>query len=59
MTITNDSIYLSKVSPNPPMAIETTESNLQPKVQKILRNGVLYIRREGAIYTIQGLKVND
>lgn len=59
MTITDDSILLSKVSPNPPQAIETTTSNLQPKTQKILRNGVLYIRREGVTYTLQGLKVND
>ena len=59
MTITNDSIYLNQVHPNPPQAIETTELNLQPKVQKILRNGVLYFRCEGETYTLQGLKVRD
>lgn len=60
MTITNDSIFLRPTPPYIPQGIETTESNiLQPKVQKILRNGVLYIRREGETYTLYGLKVND
>ena len=59
MTITNDSIFLNQKPPYVPQAIETAESQVQPKVQKILRNGVLYIRREGEIYTLQGVKVSD
>lgn len=59
MTITNDSIFLNQKPPYVPQAIETAESNVLPKVQKILRNGVLYIRREGETYTQQGVKVND
>ena len=59
MTITNDSIFLRQAPPYIPQAIETTEYEIQPKVQKILRNGVLYIRREGETYTLQGIKVND
>ena len=39
--------------------IEITQAEDSSKVQKILRNGVLYIRREGAMYTLDGIKVND
>lgn len=59
MTITNDSIHLSRTSPVIPQALEATKEEVQPMVQKILRNGVLYIRREGETYTLQGLRVND
>ena len=59
MTITNDSIFINQKPPYVPQAIETAESQVQPKVQKILRNGVLYIRREGETYTLQGVKVSD
>ena len=58
MTITEDSIHLSRVAPIP-QALEAPQEQVRPKVQKILRNGVLYIRREGETYTLQGLKVND
>ena len=58
MTITEDSIHLNHATPIP-QALEATQEEIRPKVQKILRNGVLYIRREGETYTLQGLKVND
>lgn len=59
MTITNDSIHLSHMAPIIPQALEAPKGKVTPKVQKILRNGVLYIRREGETYTLDGFRVND
>jgi len=62
MTITADSIYIvePKATIPDPDPEESLEQVIQiPQSQKFLRDGVLYIRRNGRTYNVQGIKVND
>ena len=55
MTIEGDSIYIN--APQRPEGIINTSEETIEKAQKILRDGVLYIRRNGVTYNVQGIKV--
>lgn len=55
MTIEGDSIYID--APQRPEGILNTSAETVEKAQKILRDGVLYIRRNGVTYNVQGIKV--
>ncbi len=57
MTFEGDSIYID--APQRPEGILNTSAETVEKAQKILRDGVLYIRRNGVTYNVQGIKVND
>lgn len=62
MTITADSIYIVEPTavipePDPTEAFEQVKQT--SPTQKMMRDGMLYIRRKDATYNIQGIKVND
>ena len=62
MTITADSIYIVEPTevtplPDPTEAFEQVQST--PPAQKMMRDGILYIRCNDATYNVQGIKVND
>ena len=61
LTITGDSIYVKPIPAelNPTEGLEDVLYPETPQAEKILRDGVLYIRREGKTFTVNGEKVKD
>lgn len=62
MTITTDSIYIvepTAVIPDPEPTEAFEQVRQTPPAQKMMRDGVIYIRRNDATYNVQGIKVND